>query len=114
MNMELVPQERLVAETAGIFVRVSLADTTLLLLRLRRALECQFEMRPSSVGHPGLEDQYSAVDQQTPNWVVCEAEEILTWAETDRPCFEQDHRRLWPTPGQAKTWQGLIFPGARP
>lgn len=113
-DMEAVPPGR--PQPAGMVDGVLLAvlvDMVVLALHLGMALDYQPELFASSVKHLELMRQnYSAHDHRTPGYVVVEGE-TLTWAETDTACLEQDQTPLWPTPGQEKTWPGLICPGVR-
>jgi len=82
--------------------------------RLYNFPEAPSEMFANRVRHPEVErSSHLELDRQTPGYVVVEAVEILTWAETDMPCFEQSRTPLWPNSGQERTGPGLICLGVR-
>jgi hypothetical protein len=76
--------------------------------------EALSEMFANRVRHPEVErSSHPELDRRTLGYVVVESVEILTWAETDMPCFEQSRTPLWPNSGQERTGPGLIYLGVR-
>jgi hypothetical protein len=76
------------ADIADMVLAAIPADMVVLLARLYSFPEALSEMSANRVRHSELErSSHPELDRRTPGYVVVEAVEILTWAETDMPCF---------------------------
>lgn len=90
------------------------ANMVVLWVRLYSSPEALSEMFANRVRHPEMDrSSHPELDRRTLGYVVVGAVEILTWAETDMPCFEQSRTPLWPNSGQERTGPGLICLGVR-
>ena len=101
-------------DTVGMVVAAIRAGMVVLWARLYSSREALSEKFANRVRHPEVERlSHLELDRLTPDYVVVEAVEILTWAEMDTPCFEQSRTPLWPNSGQERTGPGLICLGVR-